>query len=297
MLGAKAPGPKAGAIFLVTRFVDVQGGLLRQQVDQLQVGLLEDLGRFLNQFGQIPSRNLQTEHIGEKVRDAGVGSMHLAFEITDQAGQARSAHPPGEHRGGKRGVVNFLTGRTPIGGGDVLRDDKGLVEQFDLLKDFLMAWDELQVMASIHRAALERMSLAVINLFRGEGRSLVPGMTSLRSDFAALFPVGFPAGCLDNVTGGRFGGIARILFGRGQGLNQLPVLAFQLREAALQLAEALAQASILSLGLVTSLFPTKAKHGSARRTEDPAEVSPQGIQPHGLDRERRLMEAIVATAA
>ena len=129
--------------------------------------------------------------------------------------------------------MNFLTGRTPIRGGDVLRDDEGLVDQFDLLEDFLLAWDHHQIMAGIDRAALERMSLAVINLLRGKGRSLVPGMAWLSSDFAAVVPARFPGGCFDNVTGGRLGGVARVLVGRSQRFHQLRVFFCELRDLAL----------------------------------------------------------------
>jgi hypothetical protein len=107
--------------------------------------------------------------------------------------------------------------------GHVLGDHKGLVYQFDLLQDFLPVGDRPESVGSIHRTARQLMQDVVIDLRGGKSGMLMFRMTRLAPDFPTLARAGLLRRGFDNVTGGRFGGIAGMLLGGGQGLNQLRV--------------------------------------------------------------------------
>ena len=57
--GAKAPGPISGAPFFVPGLVDVQMGLLGEQVDQLRVGRAEGRAAFCINLAKYPRETLK----------------------------------------------------------------------------------------------------------------------------------------------------------------------------------------------------------------------------------------------
>ena len=113
--------------------------LLGQQGQQLGVRLGEGLRGFLIQFGQVIAGDLQAEHIAKEVLNGRIRSMQLAFEVADQAGEARATEPASDHFGGKGRVVNTLTTLTPIPLGRMFSDHEGFGYQLRLLNDFLLS--------------------------------------------------------------------------------------------------------------------------------------------------------------
>ena len=97
-----------------------------------------------------------------------------------------------------------------------------------------------------------------MDLVRGEGRMGVFGMAAL----AAPTALGLTPRCgrFDDVAGRTFGGVAGVLLGCGQGLDQVGVLSFQLRQTLLQPDIALAQLAVLRFERLAALLPAHEDH-------------------------------------
>src|ERR1019366_3177173 len=94
------------------------------------------------------------------------GPVQFAFEVADQAGEARATEPASDHCCGKGRVVNTLTTLTPISLSRMLGDHEGLFYQLHLLNNFLLVSQRYQPMGRVHRAALQLIGNVVIDLRR-----------------------------------------------------------------------------------------------------------------------------------
>jgi len=116
----------------------------------LRVRLGEGLRGLLIQFGQYPRETPSSAH-RERSPGCRIGAVQFAFEVADQAGEARAAEPATDHGCGKGRVVNTLTTLTPIPLGRMLGDHEGLFYQLHLLNNFLLVGQRYQAMGRVHR--------------------------------------------------------------------------------------------------------------------------------------------------
>src|ERR1700687_1552213 len=75
-------------------------------------------------------------------------------------------------------------------------------DQFDLLHDSLLFWDQNDLMGRVHRAAIQRINKLFFDLIASKERALMFGMTFLASDFPTFTLAWLLRRRLDNVTGG-----------------------------------------------------------------------------------------------
>ena len=169
----------------------------------------------LIQFGQVSAGDLQAQHIAKEVLDARIGPVQFAFEVADQAGEARATEPASDHFCGKGRVVNTLTTLTPIPLGRMLGDHEGLFYQLHLLNNSLLVGQRYQPMGRVHRAVLQLIGNVVINLRQRKSQVLMFRMARLSADFAPFTLPQRPGWRFDNVAGRPLGRIARVFSGGG----------------------------------------------------------------------------------
>src|SRR6185295_19040830 len=116
-----------------------------------------------------------------------------------------------DHLVGQRRVMDLLTLWTPKRRSPVFRDPDRLLNQLRLLDDVRLRVRILKAAATIG-ATIQRVLLGVVNLFGLKRRPLVPRMPWLAAALPLPVSIGrLRLGRLRNVTGGRLGGVARIL--------------------------------------------------------------------------------------
>ena len=137
--------------------------------------------------------------------------MASTFEISDQRSEP-SAEKAGAARGFiERRVVDLLALFAPASVGAKANDRDHLARQgkFDLLNDFGRQFAGHD--RSVAVRAFDAMKIGVGHLVIGKERPLVPWMAWLPTAFSFLAVLWLVCGFLDDVAGGRLGGVGGIL--------------------------------------------------------------------------------------
>jgi hypothetical protein len=83
------------AIVFVPGLIGVEASLLGQQLEEFSIGLGEGLAGFVQEFGDIATRDFDADHVLEKIPNPAVGSMDFTLEIDRQAREPRAFDLPG----------------------------------------------------------------------------------------------------------------------------------------------------------------------------------------------------------
>src|SRR5215469_11067501 len=209
----ETPSPLQLAVLLETRLVNVQMTLLLQKLRKFIVRRLESGGNFFDLFRKKTGRDVNTHDITEVFFQCTIGGMNTSLEITCQGGHVRSEETGFFDFFGQANVMIAFALLAPIHQLLIFGDVDRFFDEIDLLKRFRFCVFQIEFVSAVGTVGEFEFD-DFIDQFGCDGLSEVLLVTGLGSLFAFFLFVVFVLrfGRFDDVGGGRFGGVLRVLF-------------------------------------------------------------------------------------
>lgn len=177
-MGSEAPCPVLLPVLLVTRLVNVQPGLQRECGLKLLVGILQGDSDLVDELAEVAAGELHLDDVPEELSDRRERRVAGSLHVGHQGSQPRPGKPRRHHLQWEGREHNLLALRAPLRVASVLMDLDQLLSQFRVLTDPGRLLRRTKLGAAV-RAAIKRVIVDVINLFRGERGTLVTWMSRL----------------------------------------------------------------------------------------------------------------------
>ena len=134
-------------------------------------------------LAELPTANLHTDHVPQKLANRRERAMTDPLQIADQGCQPWADQAGPANVIGYRGHMSFVAIHTKTLDTAMFSDLDRLQDEFDLLQDALEFLAVLEFAAAIGTARIIVIEI-LIDFGRFERRALVPGMAELSAAFA-----------------------------------------------------------------------------------------------------------------
>ena len=213
----ETPRPLQLAVLLETRFVDVNMTLSFQKFFQLFIRRLERRRCFCDLFDEKARTDIDADDVTKILLQRSVRNVASAFEISGQCDHVRSEETGFFDLGRQSDIMVTLTVFAPIHELLIFGDEKRLLDEFDLLRDFGRGVGEIEFVSTIGTSRQFEFD-DFVDEFRRERLVKILFVSFLCTFFSFDFPFrfwidrGLIFGRLNNIGGRRLGGIGGIFF-------------------------------------------------------------------------------------